>query len=52
MLSQLGKSFDPLEIFSPFFVKARLTLQKLAIDKRDWDDEVPESVVKGVENVV
>ena len=46
MLSQLSKSFEPLRIFSPFFVKARLILQKLAIDKRDWDDEVPDSVVK------
>ena len=46
MLSQLGKLFDPLGIFSPFFVKAWLILQKLAIDKRNWDDEIPESVVK------
>ena len=46
MLSQLGKSFDPLGIFSPFFVKARLILQRLAVEKRDWDDEVPEPVVK------
>ena len=46
MISQLGKSFDSLRIFSPFFVKARLILQKLAIDKRDWDNEVTESVVK------
>ena len=46
MLSQLGKSFDPLGIFSPFFVKARLVLQRLAIEKYDWDDDVPESIVK------
>ena len=44
MLSQLGKSFDPLGIFSPYFVKARLILQRLAIEKRDWDDEVPKPV--------
>ena len=35
MLSQLGKSFDPLGIFSPFFVKARLILQRLAVEKYD-----------------
>ena len=41
MLSQLGKAFDPLGIFSPFFVKARLILQRLAIEKYGWDDVVP-----------
>ena len=46
MLSQLGKSFDPLGIFSSFFVKARLILQHLAIEKYDWDDDLPESIVK------
>ena len=46
MLSQLGKSFDPLEIFSPLFVKARLVLQHLAIEKYDLDNDVPESIVK------
>ena len=46
MLSHMSKSFNSLGIFSQFFVKARLILQKLAIDKRDWDDEVSESVVK------
>ena len=46
MLSQLGKAFDPLGIFSPFFVKARLILQRLAIKKYDWDVVVPESIVK------
>ena len=46
MLSQLGKSFDPLGIFSPFFVKARLILQRLAVQKYDWDDVVSEAIVK------
>ena len=46
MLSQLGKAFNPLGIFSPFFVKARLILQRLAIEKYGWDDIVPESIVK------
>ena len=46
MLSQLGKAFDPLEIFSPFFVKARLILQRLAIEKYGLDDVVSESIVK------
>ena len=46
MLSQLGKSFDPLGIFSPFFVKARLILQRLAVQRYDWDDVVSEAIVK------
>ena len=46
MLSQLGKSFDPLGIFSPFFVKARLKLQRLVVQKYDWDDVVSEAIVK------
>ena len=46
MLSQLEKSFDPLGIFSPFFVKARLVLQRLAIEKYDWNDDVSEPIVK------
>ena len=46
MLSQLGQNFDPLGFGSPFFLKARLILQQLAIEKFDWDEEVPESVVK------
>ena len=46
MLSQLGKSFDPLGIFSPFFVETRLVLQRLAIEKYDWNDDVPEYIVK------
>ena len=41
MLSQLGQNFDPLGLGTAFFLKA-----KLAIEKFDWDDEAPESVVK------
>ena len=46
MLSQLGQNFDPLGFGTPFFVKVRLILQQLAIEKFDWDDEVLESFVK------
>ena len=46
VLSQLGQNFDPLGFGSPFFLKARLILQKLAVEKFDWDAEVPEGVVK------
>ena len=35
-----------LGVGSPFFLKARLILQQLAIEKFDWHEEVPESVVK------
>ena len=33
MFSQLGQNFDPLEFGTPFFLKARLILQQLAIKK-------------------
>ena len=46
MLSQLGQNFDPLGFGSPFFIKARLILQQLAIDKYDWDTKVPDENVK------
>ena len=46
MLSQLGQNFDPLGFGAPFFVKARLILQKLAIEGLDWDSEVPNAVIK------
>ena len=46
VLSQLGQNFDPLESGTPFFLKARLIFQQLAIEKFDWNEEVLESVVK------
>ena len=46
MLSLLGQKFDPLGFGSPFFIKARLILQQLAVDKYDWDTTVPDDVVK------
>ena len=42
MLSQLGKFFDPLDIF----LKARLIFQVFSIDDCSWDEEVSKSVVK------
>ena len=46
MPSQLRQNFDPLGFGTPFFQKARLILQQLAIEKFVWDEDVPESVVK------
>ena len=46
MLSQLGQNFDPLDFGAPFFLKARLILQQLAVDKFDWDTDDPGNVVK------
>ena len=46
MLSQLGQNFDPLGFGSPFFIKARLILQQLALDKYDWDTKVPDEIDK------
>ena len=42
MLSQLGQNFDSLEFDSAFFLKVRLILQQLAIEKFGWVEEVPE----------
>ena len=46
MLSQLGQNWDPLGFSGPHFFQARLILQKLVIEKFDWDDVVPDNVVK------
>ena len=46
MLSQIGQNFDPLGFGAPFYVRARLILQQLAIEKFDWDTEVPQEFVK------
>ena len=46
MLSQPGQNFDTLGFWAPFFLKARLILQQLAVDKFDWDTDVSDNVVK------
>ena len=46
MLSQLGQNFNSLGFGAPFFLKARLIPQQLAVDKFDWDTDVPGNVVK------
>ena len=46
MLSQLRQNFDPLGFGAPFFLKARLILQQLAVDKFDWDTGASGNVVK------
>ena len=46
MLSQLGQNFDPLGFGAPFFLKARLIFEQLAVDKFDWDTDVPGNIVK------
>ena len=46
MLIQLGNAFDRFGIFFPFFVKARLILQGLAIENYGCDDVVPDSIVE------
>ena len=45
MLGQLGQSFNPLGFGAPFFMKACLILQQLAVDGFDWDADVPGDVV-------
>ena len=34
--------YDPLGFISPVFVKVRVIFQDLRLDKRDWDDDIPE----------
>ena len=46
MLSQLGQNCDLLGFGVPFFSKAPLIFQQLALDKFDWDTDVPGNVVK------
>ena len=46
MLSQLGQNVDPLGFGTAFFLKVRLILQQLTVDKFGWDTDVPGNVVK------
>ena len=45
MASQLASSFDPLGIASPCLLGGKLILQKAAMVKLDWDDELPGDIV-------
>ena len=45
MASQLASNFDPLGIASPCLLGGKLILQKAAMAKLGWDDELPGDIV-------
>lgn len=44
ILSYISKFFDPLGFMSPVIVKAKAFMQKLWLEKLDWDDFPPEGI--------
>ena len=40
MSSHVSRQYDPLSLSAPLLLKARLTLQQLAIDELSWDKPV------------
>lgn len=46
ILSQISKIYDPLGFVSPIVVKAKVIMQKLWLEKSDWDSNVPEVIAK------
>ncbi|KAL7726123.1 hypothetical protein ACLKA6_002593 [Drosophila palustris] len=39
--SELSQIFDPLGLFAPVVVKAKIFMQRLCEDKLEWDTELP-----------
>ena len=37
-----AKLYDPLGLISPVFVKVKILFQDLCLDKRDWDEGLPD----------
>nr|XP_049699603.1 uncharacterized protein LOC126053427 isoform X4 [Helicoverpa armigera] len=44
ILSVISQIFDPLGLVGPCVVEAKIVMQKLWLDKCDWDEQVPESI--------
>nr|CAI5842476.1 unnamed protein product [Callosobruchus analis] len=44
MLSVIGQLFDPMGLASPCIIIAKIMLQKLWIEKSDWDSEVSDEL--------
>ncbi|KAM8701911.1 hypothetical protein ACLKA7_005221 [Drosophila subpalustris] len=42
--SEMAKIFDPLGLFAPVVVKAKIFMQRLWEDKLEWDDGLPEAL--------
>lgn len=45
ILSQIGRLYDPNGYISPIIVTAKILIQKLWLEKIDWDDRVPNSIL-------
>lgn len=46
VLSFVCKFYDPLGLVGPIFVAAKLIIQKMWEDKLQWDDPLPENILK------
>lgn len=46
ILSVISQIFDPLGLVGPCVVEAKIIMQKLWIEKYDWDDEVSQNIKK------
>lgn len=46
LLSDVSKLFDPIGFLAPVLISAKILLQSLWLKGLDWDDQLPEDVVK------
>ena len=44
LLQQLHRIYDPMGMLSPFTVRAKQIFQRAWMDRRDWDEELPDDV--------
>lgn len=44
MLSTTAQVYDPLGLLAPVVIRAKSLLQRLWLQKLDWDDEVPDNI--------
>nr|XP_044252068.1 uncharacterized protein LOC123003501 [Drosophila takahashii] len=42
--SEVGQIFDPLGLFSPVIIRAKIFLQTLSLQQLDWDTEISDSL--------
>ena len=46
LVSLIGKFYDPLGFLSPVIICFKVLFQKLCQSKRDWDEVIPEELIK------